>query len=102
AGGEDLAKKVEGGWLDFDVAIAHPAAMRYVGRLGKVLGPKGLMPSPKSGTVTPDVVKAVQEFKAGKIEYRNDSFGNVHVAVGKLSFSKEYLSSNIKDMVDHI
>ncbi|MBI3828855.1 MAG: 50S ribosomal protein L1 [Planctomycetes bacterium] len=102
AGGEDLAKRVNDGWLDFDVAIAHPASMRYVGRLGKVLGPKGLMPSPKSGTVTPDVVKAVQEFKAGKIEYRNDSFGNVHVAVGKLSFSKEDLTANIRAMIDHI
>lgn len=102
AGGEDLAKRVNDGWLDFDVAIAHPASMRYVGRLGKVLGPKGLMPSPKSGTVTPDVVKAVQEFRAGKIEYRNDSFGNVHVAVGKLSFSKEDLTANIKAMVEHI
>jgi len=102
AGGEELAKRVEGGWLDFDVAVAHPATMRYVGRLGKVLGPKGLMPSPKSGTVTPDVAKAVQEFKAGKIEFRNDSFGNVHIAVGKLSFSKEDLAVNIKAMVDHI
>jgi len=102
AGGEELAKKVEGGWLEFDVAIAHPATMRYVGRLGKVLGPKGLMPSPKSGTVTTDVGKAVQEFKAGKIEFRNDSFGNVHVVVGKLSFSKEDLAANIKAMLDHI
>src|SRR4051812_13666895 len=96
AGGEDLAKKVEGGWLDFDVAIAHPATMRYVGRLGKVLGPKGLMPSPKSGTVTTDVAKAVTEFKAGKIEFRNDSFGNVHVAVGKLSFANGDIEANVK------
>jgi large subunit ribosomal protein L1 len=102
AGGEELAKRVDGGWLEFDVAIAHPATMRYVGRLGKVLGPKGLMPSPKSGTVTPDVAKAVQEFKAGKIEFRNDSFGNVHVAVGKLSFSNEDIAANVKAMVDHI
>jgi large subunit ribosomal protein L1 len=102
AGGEDLAKKVEGGWLDFDVAVAHPATMRYVGRLGKVLGPKGLMPSPKSGTVTTDVAKAVQEFKAGKIEFRNDSFGNVHVTVGKLSFSKEDLQANVKAMLEHV
>ena len=102
AGGEDLSKKVEGGWLDFDVAIAHPATMRYVGRLGKVLGPKGLMPSPKSGTVTTDVAKAVQEFKAGKIEFRNDSFGNIHVTVGKLSFSNEDLAANIKAMIDHV
>jgi len=102
AGGEDLAKRVEGGWLDFDVAVAHPATMRYVGRLGKVLGPKGLMPSPKSGTVTTDVAKAVQEFKAGKIEFRNDSFGNVHVTVGKLSFSKEDLHVNVRAMLDHV
>ena len=102
AGGEELAKRVEGGWLEFDVAIAHPATMRYVGRLGKVLGPKGLMPSPKWGTVTADVAKAVQEFKAGKIEFRNDSFGNVHVAVGKLSFSAEDLSANIKAMLEHV
>jgi len=102
AGGEDLAKKVEGGWLDFDVAIAHPATMRYVGRLGKVLGPKGLMPSPKSGTVTTDVAKAVQEFKAGKIEFRNDSFGNIHVTVGKLSFANGDLEANIKAMLDHV
>lgn len=102
AGGEELGKKVEGGWLDFDVAIAHPATMRFVGRLGKVLGPKGLMPSPKSGTVTPKVVEAVGEFKAGKIEYRNDQFGNVHVPVGKLNFSAEDLALNVKAMVDHI
>jgi large subunit ribosomal protein L1 len=102
AGGEDLAKRVEAGWLDFDVAIAHPATMRYVGRLGKVLGPKGLMPSPKSGTVTTDVAKAVQEFAAGKIEFRNDSFGNIHVTVGKLSFKPEDLEANIKAMIDHV
>jgi large subunit ribosomal protein L1 len=102
AGGEELAKKVDGGWLDFDVAVAHPATMRYVGRLGKVLGPKGLMPSPKSGTVTPDVAKAVTEFKAGKIEFRNDTFGNVHVAVGKLSFSNADLEANVRAMIEHI
>jgi large subunit ribosomal protein L1 len=102
AGGEDLAKRVEAGWLDFDVAIAHPATMRYVGRLGKVLGPKGLMPSPKSGTVTTDVAKAVQEFAAGKIEFRNDSFGNIHVTVGKLSFKPEDLEANVKAMLDHV
>ena len=102
AGGEELAKKVDGGWLEFDVAVAHPATMRYVGRLGKVLGPKGLMPSPKSGTVTTDVAKAVQEFKAGKIEFRNDTFGNVHVTVGKLSFANADLEANVKAMLDHI
>ena len=102
AGGEELAKKVNDGWLEFDVAIAHPASMRYVGKLGKVLGPKGLMPSPKSGTVTPDVIKAVKEFRAGKLEYRNDTFGNVHVSVGKLSFSVDDLATNIRAMLDHI
>jgi large subunit ribosomal protein L1 len=76
--------------------------MRFVGRLGKLLGPKGLMPSPKSGTVTPNVVDAVKEFKAGKIEYRNDSFGNIHVSVGKLSFEPEALVENIKAMINHI
>ena len=76
--------------------------MRFVGRLGRVLGPKGLMPSPKSGTVTPNVVKAVEEFKAGKLEFRNDAFGNIHVAIGKLSFAKEDLESNIRAFVAHI
>ena len=102
AGGEELAKKVQGGWLDFDVAVAHPGTMRFVGRLGKTLGPKGLMPSPKSGTVTPDVVTAVKEFKGGKIEFRNDSFGNIHVPVGKLDFTKEDLIENISAMIGHI
>ncbi len=86
-GMDDLAKKIEGGWLDFDVAIAMPRTMRVISKLGKVLGPKGLMPSPKNGTVTDDVKTAVREFKAGKIEYRNDAAGNVQAAIGKLSFS---------------
>jgi len=101
-GGEELAKRIADGWLDFDVVIAHPATMRFVGRLGKTLGPKGLMPTPKTGTVTPDVGKAVAEFKAGKVESRNDSFGNIHVSVGKLSFEKDDLAANIKAMVGHI
>ena len=101
-GGEELAKRIADGWLDFDVVIAHPATMRFVGRLGKVLGPKGLMPTPKTGTVTPNVGKAVAEFKAGKVEYRNDSFGNIHVSVGKLSFDKEDIATNVKAMVNHI
>jgi large subunit ribosomal protein L1 len=101
-GGEDLAKKINDGWLDFDVAIAHPATMKFVGRLGKVLGPKGLMPTPKTGTVTPEVGKAVQEFRAGKVEYRNDSFGNLHVSIGRLSFSQEDLAVNIRAMLDHV
>lgn len=102
AGGEELAKRVGDGWMDFDVAVAHPATMRYVSRLGRVLGPKGLMPSVKSGSVSADIVKAVSEFKAGKLEFRNDSFGNVHVTVGKVSFSPEDLIANIRAFVNHI
>ncbi len=101
-GGEDLAKKVSDGWLDFDVAVAHPSTMKYVGRLGKVLGPQGKMPSPKSGTVTDDVSKAVREFRAGKIEYRTDAGANVHAPVGKRSFPKEALLENIHHFLDHI
>jgi large subunit ribosomal protein L1 len=102
AGGEELVKKIEGGWTDFDVAIAHPAMMRVVSKLGRVLGPQGKMPSPKSGTVTPDVAKAVKEFMGGKIEYRNDQYGNVHVLVGKASFTATDLAENVKAMLDHI
>jgi large subunit ribosomal protein L1 len=101
-GGEDLAKKIEGGWTDFDVAIAHPSMMRFVGKLGKVLGPQGKMPSPKSGTVTPDVAKAVKEFRGGKIEFRNDQFGNVHALVGKVSFSAEDLTVNASALLEHV
>ena len=85
-GAEDLVKKVEGGWTDFDVAIATSDMMRLVGRLGRVLGPQGKMPSPKSGTVTDDIETAVKEFKAGKIEYRTDAGGNVHAIVGRFHF----------------
>lgn len=101
-GMEDLAKKMEGGWLEFDVAIAMPRTMRVISRLGKVLGPKGLMPSPKNGTVTDDVRTAVREFKAGKIEYRNDAQGNVQAAVGKLSFTEEDLRANVEAFIEHI
>lgn len=101
-GSQDLAKRIEGGWLEFDVAIAAPDMMRYVGKLGRILGPQGKMPSPKSGTVTEDVGRAAQEFKAGKIEYRNDDTGNVHAAVGKLSFSEEDLEANVMAFVNHI
>lgn len=101
-GMEDLAKKIEGGWLDFDVAIALPRTMKVISKLGKVLGPKGLMPSPKNGTVTEDVRTAVREFKAGKIEYRNDPAGNVQAAVGKLSFAEEDLRANIEAFLEHI
>lgn len=101
-GDQDLAKRIEGGWTDFDVAIATPDMMPVVGKLGKILGPRGLMPNPKSGTVTSDVVKAVNEVKAGKIEYRNDKLGNVHAVIGKGSFESEALAENYLAVVDEI
>jgi len=101
-GGDDLIDKVQNGWLDFDVAIAHPRLMGKVGKLGRVLGPTGKMPSPKSGTVTPDVVTAVKEFAAGKVEFRNDSTGNLHGVVGKLSFPETDLVENIEHFIGHI
>ncbi|MEM1445861.1 MAG: 50S ribosomal protein L1 [Planctomycetota bacterium] len=102
AGGEDLVKEIEEGFMDFDVAIAEPAMMRVVSKLGKVLGPKGLMPSPKAGTVTPDVTTAVKEFAAGKVEYRNDDGGNIHVLIGKQSFEPTFLAENAQTFIDHI
>jgi len=102
AGGDELIEKITKGWMDFDVAIAHPQMMSKVGRLGKVLGPRGLMPSPKSGTVTPNVKRAVEEFKAGKIEFRSDSGGNVHAPAGKVSFEPEALEENVRAFIDHI
>jgi large subunit ribosomal protein L1 len=102
AGAEDLVKKIEGGWLDFDVAIASPDMMRFVGKLGRQLGPKGLMPSPKAGTVTADIETAVAEFAAGKVEYRNDDAGNIHCIVGKMSFSDEDLVENLEFFVNMI
>ena len=93
-GGEELAKKIEGGWLDFDVVVSTPDMMKITGRLGRVLGPRGLMPNPKSGTVTFDVEQAVAAIKAGKIEYRVDKAGNVHAPFGKVSFSAEQLEEN--------
>ncbi len=101
-GAEDLAERVLGGWMDFDIVIASPDMMKHVGKLGKVLGPQGKMPSPKSGTVTPDVAKAVQEFKAGKVEFRTDAGGNVHAPVGKRSFSAEDLLANLTAFLDHL
>lgn len=101
-GSADLAKKVLGGWLDFDVAVAHPAMMRHVGKLGRVLGPQGKMPSPKSGTVTENIAQVVSEFKAGKVEFRNDDGGNVHSVVGKKSFPPEHLVANVEAFLAHL
>ena len=102
AGADELIKKVTGGWLDFDLAVAHPSVMGKVGKLGRILGPSGKMPSPKSGTVTPNIVQAVKEYAAGKLEYRNDKGGNVHAVIGKLSFSAEDLRANAEAFIDHI
>ncbi len=101
-GAEDLATKIKEGWSDFDACIAAPDMMGLVGPLGKVLGPRGLMPSPRAGTVTPDVAKTVKEYKAGKVEFRNDPTGIVHVVVGKLSFDEKKLVENIRAFIDHI
>jgi large subunit ribosomal protein L1 len=101
-GAADLAKRVEEGFTDFDVAIAHPTMMRFVGRLGKVLGPLGKMPSPKSGTVTDNIGAAVREFKAGKIEFRSDAGGNLHVGLGKRSFSPTDLRANVEHFLEHV
>ena len=101
-GGDDLAQKIKGGFLDFDVALATPDMMGVVGPLGRLLGPRGLMPSPRSGTVTTDIVSGVREFKAGKIEFRNDKGGNVAAAVGKLNFSETQLLENIQTFLNHL
>lgn len=99
-GVEDLAEKIQGGWLDFDVTIATPDMMATVGKLGRILGPRGLMPNPKTGTVTMDVGRAVQEAKAGKIEYRVDKAGNIHAPIGKISFDAGKLSENLRTLVE--
>lgn len=101
-GGDDLAAKIKGGFLDFDVALATPDMMGVVGPLGRLLGPRGLMPSPRSGTVTTDITAGVREFKAGKIEFRNDKGGNVAAPVGKLNFSDEQLAENISAFLNHL
>lgn len=101
-GADDLVEKVSGGFLDFDLAIATPDLMGQVGKLGRVLGPRGLMPNPKTGTVTTDVGKAVTEFKGGRVEYRTDKFGNVHVPVGKVSFERRALIDNIRAVVEEL
>jgi large subunit ribosomal protein L1 len=102
AGGKELADKVKDGWLDFDVAIATPDMMGVVGPLGRVLGPRGLMPSPKAGTVTQDVATAVKEYKAGKVEFRVDDAGNVHCLVGKMSFDQSQLIENVEALLNLI
>jgi large subunit ribosomal protein L1 len=101
-GMDDLVKKISDGWTDFDVAIAHPRSMGKVGKLGRVLGPQGKMPSPKNGTVTADIESAVRDFAAGKMEFRNDAGGNVHGVVGKASFAPDALKDNIEAFVGHI
>ena len=99
-GAEDMVAKIQGGWTDFDVAVATPDMMGLVGRLGKILGPKGLMPNPKVGTVTLDITRAINEIKAGKIEYRTDKAGNIHAPIGKVSFGSEKLLGNFRTLVD--
>jgi large subunit ribosomal protein L1 len=101
-GGEEMVQKIQGGWLDFDRVIASPDMMGKLGRIGRVLGPRGLMPNPKLGTVTPDVVKAIKEQKAGKVEYRTDKNGIVHVLIGKKSFDSNKLKENFKSIVGAI
>lgn len=102
AGGQSLVEEVEKGFLDFDVAIASPDMMRIMAKLGRVLGPKGLMPSPKNGTVTPQVAQAVKEFSAGKLEYRTDKGGNIHAIIGKMSFAEADLAANLQAFIETI
>ncbi|HEX2272708.1 MAG TPA: 50S ribosomal protein L1 [Acidimicrobiales bacterium] len=101
-GADDLLERVQGGFLDFDVAIATPDLMPQVGRLGRILGPRGLMPNPKTGTVTADVGRAVREFKGGRVEYRTDRYGNIHVPIGKVSFGRRQLLENMRAVVDEL
>ena len=101
-GADDLVERVQGGFLDFDVAIATPDQMGQVGKLGRLLGPRGLMPNPKTGTVTAEVAKAVTEFKGGRVEYRTDRYGNVHVPIGKASFERAALSENFRAVIEEL
>jgi len=102
AGGDDLVQRIQGGWLDFDAVVATPDMMKSVGKLGKVLGPRGLMPNPKTGTVTMDVAKAVKEVKAGKVEFRVDKTGIIHCPVGKVSFDAEKLAENAHALISNV
>ena len=101
-GGEELVDKIQGGWTDFDAVVATPDMMRAVGKLGKVLGPRGLMPNPKTGTVTPNVAQAIKEIKAGKVEFRVDKTGIIHAPVGKTSFDTQNLIDNAHALVDSV
>jgi large subunit ribosomal protein L1 len=101
-GSDDLVARVQGGFLDFDVAIATPDQMGQVGKLGRILGPRGLMPNPKTGTVTPEVARAVREFKGGRVEYRTDRYGNIHVPIGKVSFDRKALLTNLRAVVEEL
>jgi large subunit ribosomal protein L1 len=101
-GGEELVEKIQGGWIEFDAVVATPDMMRAVGKLGKVLGPRGLMPNPKTGTVTPDIAKAVKEIKAGKVEFRVDKTGIIHAPIGKVSFPSQNLIENAHALVDSV
>ncbi len=100
AGSDEFVTKIQGGWFDFDVAVATPDMMGVVGRLGKILGPRGLMPNPKLGTVTMDLEKAIREIKAGKVEYRTDKAGNIHVPIGKVSFDSAKLADNYRTLLE--
>ena len=101
-GGDDIVERIKGGWIDFDALIASPDMMRSVGQLGKILGPRGLMPNPKTGTVTPDVGRAIRETKAGKVEFRVDKTGVIHAPVGKVSFEPSLLSENARALIDAV
>ena len=101
-GGKDMLEKIQGGWFDFDIIVATPDMMGQLGRLGKLLGPKGLMPNPKTGTVTPNVAQAIEEIKKGKVQYRVDRDGNINCLIGKASFSDEALAQNFKTIYDQI
>jgi large subunit ribosomal protein L1 len=101
-GAEDLVERIQGGWLEFDAAVAAPDMMPLVGRLGRILGPRGLMPNPKSGTVTPDVAKAVRDLKGGLVEYRTDRHGNLHLIIGKRSFDEQDLLANYATVLDEV